>query len=71
MLLSTTPMQKESKKHSLANELFHREKIELIARQIHEVYSVFNTSTFIDEVMKHLMEIDLMQRIYLIRDTLR
>lgn len=63
------PTQK-IKKFSLKDELYNLQKIEMIAREIQEVYPSFEGSDFIKEVVEVFPTLELKERIYHIRDML-
>ena len=61
----------DTKKFSLKDHLFNREKVEKIAREISGVYPGFKSEDFSKKVLVKFPELELMQRVYWIRTCLR
>ena len=56
---------------SLKDELFNPAKVQLIAKEIAVVYPTFATQKFVNHVTKKFPELELMERLFWIRDCLR
>ncbi|MDQ7042463.1 MAG: hypothetical protein Q9M34_02925, partial [Sulfurimonas sp.] len=59
------------KKFSLKDELFNSKKVQMIAKEIKEVHSAFESLSFSREVIDKFPELELKERIYHIRDMLK
>jgi len=59
-----------SEKYSLKDGLFNREKVNKIAHEIRQVYSLFDRDLFINDVVVRFPQLELKERIYHICDTL-
>jgi hypothetical protein len=56
---------------SLKDQLFNKAKVQMIAGEISAVYPEFKSKKFIATITKKLPELELMERLYWIRDCLR
>jgi len=57
-------------KFSLKDELFNPQKVEMIAREIKEVYPTFQADKFSQEILARFPKLELKERIYHMRDML-
>lgn len=58
-------------KFSLKDELFNANKVEMITQEIKEVYGLFEAKKFKEDVLGKFPELELKERIYHIRDSLK
>jgi len=58
-------------KISLKDELFNANKVEMITQEIKEVYGLFEAGKFQEDVLDKFPELELKERIYHIRDSLK
>jgi len=64
-------MQEKTKKFSLKDELFNPTKVAQIAHEIQEVHNSFNVEGFVQDTVDKFPELELMARIYHIREMLK
>ena len=63
-------MNSEKKKFSLKDHLFNKEKVEYLAGLIKNAYSKFDKKNFVNDILTEFPNLELMERIYWIRENL-
>ncbi|MDC1205576.1 DNA alkylation repair protein [Candidatus Pacebacteria bacterium] len=64
-------MATKEERFSLKDYLFNKKKVDKISTEISAVYPEFNDTLFVRTVLKKFPELELMERVYWIRDCLR